>query len=269
MAPFLLAMSYPASKKTERQRLISANAHFDVPLIVMTIFRLLLALVFITYTLTAIYSWSVGITFGVAIFILIVFVFSKRVRRRMSSIETKFLNNLNERELRRSGRNNNLVSNLHLAFMNVGYACPFVGERLMDSGLRSRYGVSIASIQRGTHLLPVPSGDTRVFPGDVIGVIGTDEDIQALLPVVEAQADDSAPDNLRASDLKLKSVQLSDTSPLVGVSVADSQLSGRYSALLVSVMRDDKYFTPDADTVFRPHDVLWMVCNPTIIPSLK
>ncbi len=32
MAPFLLALSYPASRRTERQRLIAANARFDVPL---------------------------------------------------------------------------------------------------------------------------------------------------------------------------------------------------------------------------------------------
>ena len=38
----------------------------------------------------------------------------------------------------------------------------------------------------------VPGAEERVFPGDVLGAIGTDDEIQKLLPVVEV-ADDEAP----------------------------------------------------------------------------
>ena len=185
MAPFLLALSYPVSKKIERERLRRANARFDVPLIVMTIFRFVIALVFVVYLLSAIYSMTIGIAVGVAVFILIMILFSNRVKNRLIGIENKFLDNLNERELRRSGKNNNLVSDLHLAYMEVGYDCPFVGERLKNSDLRKNYGVNVVSIQRGSTAIPIPNGDTRVFPGDILGIIGNDEQIQALLPVVE------------------------------------------------------------------------------------
>ena len=140
-APFLMALTYPASKRTERQRLIAANAKFDVPLHIMTVVRLLIAMVIIVYLLSSLYSMRVGWTFGVALFILLLLSFSKNVRRRMNRIESRFLDNLNERELRRSGAKNNLVSNMHLAYMTVGYDCPFVGEQLKNSSLRSKYGV--------------------------------------------------------------------------------------------------------------------------------
>lgn len=104
MAPFLLALSYPVSKKIERERLRRANARFDVPLIVMTIFRFVIALVFVVYLLSAIYSMTIGIAVGVAVFILIMIFFSNRVKNRLIGIENKFLDNLNERELRRSGK---------------------------------------------------------------------------------------------------------------------------------------------------------------------
>lgn len=268
MAPFLLALSYPASKKTERERLIATNARFDLPLIVMTFFRLLLALGLVVYMLKSFYSWSIAACMGLGIFLMLIFVLSKRVRKRMRSIEEKFINNLNERELRRSGRNNNVVSNLHLAFMTVSYACPVVGRRLADSGIRTNYGVNIASIQRGAKVLPVPAGDTRIFPGDVIGVIGTDEEIQRLIPVIEAPVDesDTGPSH---SDIRLTSIQLSDQSPLIGKTVADSELSTTYSSLLVSMMRGDEYMTPEPDTDFRPHDILWLVGNPEQLSALK
>ena len=67
MAPFLLALAMPASRKTERERLVAANAHFDVPLIVMTIFRLLLALGFIIYAISAIHSMRIGWIVGLLI----------------------------------------------------------------------------------------------------------------------------------------------------------------------------------------------------------
>jgi len=268
MSPFLLALSYPASKRTERERLIEANAHFDLPLILMTFFRLMLALGFVVVMLKAYYSWAVAAAMGLVIFFLLIFVFSKRVKQRMRSIEEKFINNLNERELRRSGKNNNVIGDLHLAFMTVSYACPAVGRRLADSGIRSRYGVSIASIQRGAKLLPVPSGDTRIFPGDVLGVIGTDDEIQRLIPVIEAPVDEN--DNTPTRDsIKLTSIQLTDKSPLIGKSVAASNLSTKYQSLLVSMMRDENYFTPEANTTFMEHDILWLVGNPDQLSSLK
>lgn len=268
MAPFLLALSYPASKKTERKRLLAANARFDVPLIVMTIFRMLIALVFVIYILARIYSAWVGAVFGFAIFVLLMFGLSKRLKKRMRRIESRFIDNLNERELRRSGRNNNIVSNLHLAYMTVGYECPFVGERLQDSGLRTQFGVNIATIQRGNTLIPVPAGETRIFPGDVLGVIGTDEQIQAMLPIVEsAEEEPSAATD--GGGYKLTTVQLSESSPLVGKSVAQSRLSTDYKALLVSINRADEYITPRADTLFSAHDILWIVATKSTLAALR
>lgn len=269
MAPFLVALSYPASRRSERKILIEANAHYEAPLLVLTLFRLLIALAFIIYILTALFSWGVGMTFGLAFFILIIFVFSKNVRRRMRFFEKKFIDNLNERELRRSGLNNNVISNLYMAFMTVGYNCPFVGKRLSDSGLRTDFDVSVASIQRGNSLIAVPAGDTRIFPGDTLGIIGTEDSIQALLPVVEATDSPGSTTDMKATDMKITSIQLSDHSPLIGHTVGESQLSTQYSSLLVSIMRDEKYITPKPDFQFASGDTLWLVGNPSILSSLR
>ena len=270
MAPFLLALSVPSSKKSEREMLRRANAHYDMPLVVMRVFRLLMALGFVCYIISAIYSPWFGVLAGIFVFFLISISLSKQLSRRMRRIEEKFINNLNERDLRRSGAKNNIISNLHLAFMTVGYGCEFVGMRLAESPLRSKYGVSIASIQRGSTGIPVPTADVRIFPGDVLAVIGTEDEIQRLLPVVEAEAPDSTAEAIcKPSDLKLTSLQLSDSSPLVGKTVAESRLSTDYQALLVSITRGDTYLTPDPATRFAPADVLWLVANPALLTPLR
>ena len=267
MAPFLLALSYPVSKNMERKRLRAVNAHVDVPLIVMSIFRFILALGFVVYVLTSIYSMTVGLTIGFAVFIMIIFFFSKKVKRRMRNIEAKFLNNLNERELRKSGKNNNLVSDLHLAYMEVGYNCPFVGERLMNSNLRKQYGVNVVSIQRGASVILIPKGDTRIFPGDVLGVIGTDEQIQTLLPVVEAH--DEHEHSESQVKVKMFNIQLTENSPLLGKTTATASLRNDYSSLVVAIQRGEEYIKPTGEVPFEVGDIVWLVGDAERLAQLK
>lgn len=267
MSPFLFALAIPASKSSERRQLKNANSHSKVPLVVMTLFRLILALGFIVYELKSLYSWSTAVVCGIAVFILIALLLSNRIRMHLHNIEQRFMDNLNERELRRSGKNNNVIADLHLAFMTVGFGCPFVGERLRDSGLRQQYGVNVASIQRGTSSIPVPGGDVRIFPGDTLGVIGTDEQIQNLLKVVEAPENENSV-TVSPHDIKLTSLQLTSGSPLLHKSVAESGLRNDYHSLLVSIARDGEFFTPDASTRFAEGDVLWIVGNPRQLANL-
>lgn len=258
MSPFLLALTYPASKSIERKRLKEANARFDVPLIIMTVVRLLIAMGIIVYLLSSMYSLAVGWTVGIALFLIMLMSYSKTVKQRLARIETRFMDNLNERELRRSGAKNSLVPNMHLAYMTVGYDCPFVGEQLKNSGLRSRYGVSVSSIQRGGSMIMVPGADARIFPGDILGVIGGDDEIQALLPVVEANGNDDTP-AVASDKVRLTSVRLADDSPIIGRTVASSGIRENYQSLLVAVQREDDYIQADPSMVLAPGDVLWLV----------
>lgn len=270
MSPFLFSMLMRASKKAEREMLRKTYGKVDTPLMIMRIFRTIIVLAFIIYILSVIFSPAVGFVMGIIVFMLIVGVFSDRVKRRMSRVETKFLDNLNERELRRSGRNKNLVSNLHLAFMRVGYGCPFVGEQIFKSRIRSKYGVSVVSIQRGSKLMTVPDGETRIFPGDILGIIGTDNDIQTLLPVVEApESEDTTRSSLRQEDLKLTNITLSDYSVLLGHNIANSGLTQEYGSMLVSLERDDEFLQPTPDLGFKKGDILWLVGDPKVIASLR
>lgn len=257
MAPFLMALTYPASQNTERERLVACNARFDVPLVIMTVVRILIAMLILVFFLSELYSMTVGWSLGIGLFLILMLSYSNKVRHRLERIETRFMDNLNERELRRSGAKNNIVPNLHLAYMTVGHACPFVGERLKNSGLRANYGVSVSSITRGSKLIMVPGADERVFPGDVLGVIGTEEDIQRTLPVVEAESDtqeSSQPDNVRLTSVRLKS-----TSPLIGKNIVTSGIRDTYKAMLVAVQRDEEYIQSDPSIIFREGDTLWVV----------
>lgn len=271
MSPFLMALSFSTTRPDERMKLHSTAAFYDVPLVVMRIVRYLISLVFIIYVVASAYTLSVAWLIGVCVFLLIAVVSSTKIRDRYRSIEKKFMDNLNVRENMRTGRNNNLVDDIHLAYIEVGPACPFVGDRIQDSGIRSDYGVSIYSIQRGQNYLPLPSKETRIFPGDVIGVVGTDEQIKHLNDDIEAYEKASAARPVTARpDTELCSIRLTDKSPIVGVPIAQTGVRQKYHSMIVKVERKDgEYLTPAADTVLNPGDTVWIAGEPDQINKMK
>lgn len=267
MSPFLLALMMPVSRR-DIQTASEKNPAGSIPCIVMSIFRFLIALVFVIYVISQAYSARVGLMAAVAALLLVVFFFSHRLRQRMTSIESKFLDNLNERELRKSGKNNRVVSDLHQAFMVVGAGCEFVGQRLMDSNLRRKFGVNVVSINRDSRIIPIPDGNTRLFPGDVIGVIGTDEQLRSLLPAIEVQLPQDNK-SISLDDVKLTDVMLSETSPLIGKTPLSSGLRETYEAIVVAVHRGDDFIDSNPNLEFRAGDILWLVGNQKKLNKLK
>ena len=272
MSPFLLALSLPSIKRSEVERLqAKSGSRSTMPLVVMTIFRILITFGFVSWYLGREFSLATGVTVGLAIVVILVIFLSNKVRRHMHDIESRFMRNLNERELRRSGHDSNLVSDLHVAYIRVGYSCPFVGDKLRNSEIRKNYGVNVVSIQRGAQTYPIPNGDMRIFPGDMLGVIGNDEQIQRVLPIIEddpnAAANTPSGDDV---DVRFQPLELGDNSPLIGKSSASARLRDDYQSLLVAIQRgENDYIKPTGNEVFQPHDILWLVGNEKKLAELK
>lgn len=268
MAPFLLALCYPSVKKWEREKL-RHSVRTNVPFIAMRFVRVAIAFGFLVYFLNSSYSLGLALTVGCAVLLFILIYFSKSVHKHMNYIENVFIDNLNERELRRSGQKNSLVSDMHLAFINVGYNCPFVGERLSSSNVGRRFGVNIASIQRGERTITIPNGATRIFPGDTLGVVGTDEQIQRLLEEIEQPQAHATAAIEKPVDMEFTSVVLSENSPLTEKRVGDTDFRGLYSAMLVSIEHPDgSHEKPTADSVLHTGDNIWLVGDKQRISQL-
>ena len=271
VAPFITSIILPTVKRSEQERLVEASGSVSyVPLVLMSILSAILSTIYLTSILDGVYSSAVSIMVAILLVVIALILISTvptPLRRRVSNIEKRFINNINERENRRTGREHNLVSDLQVAYMTVGHDCPFVGDRLRNLDLRSRYGVNLVNIQRGNKLHPVPTGDMRIFPGDVLGVIGNEEQIQRMLPLVEAQHNQAeAPSN----EVKFIHFAIGERSPLVGIALENAKLREDYGALLVAVQRgEDDYISPTPDLTFDSGDILWIVGDPKQMAPLK
>ncbi len=271
VGPFLVSIMMPTVKRSEHELLVEMAGNVSyVPIVVMAIVSFVLATGFTAFLLNGVYHSGAALPLAVLIILAILFAVTllpTPLRKRLTNIEKRFISNINERENRRTGHENNLVSDLHLAYMKVGYDCPFVGEKLRNLDLRTRYGINLVNIQRGGKLHPVPTGEMRIFPEDMLGVIGTEEQIQRILPLVEAQ---NAPVEIANTDVRFINFAISEKSPIVGVQLEHTRLREDYGALLVAVQRgEDEYLSPTPDLTFKAGDVLWIVGNPKQLAPLK
>lgn len=268
LSPFVYAIARPHIRFTERQKLLELSGKVSyVPIVMMMLLSLLLSLNIIVAVFYA-YSFQSHNALLIALLIVLVIavLLAPLLRKQLVRVEQRFIGNVNVRENRRTGRAMNLVSDLHLAYMTVGHDCPFVGERLRNANLRQRYGVNLVNIQRNGVLHPVPNGDTRIFPGDILGIIGTDEQILQMLPLVEAT---SMPEH-RSADVKFTHFAIGEQSPLVGKLLKYARLNEDYESLLVAVQRgDDDFITPTPDLEFQAGDILWIVGDPARLHELK
>lgn len=270
MLPFLFALSFSSIKPDERIKLHASASFYDVPLVAMRIIRYFVALLFIVYLLTLAYDATVAWIAGIISLAIIIGFASQEIKGRYKKIEKKFMDNLNIRENTKMGINNKLVDDLHLAYIEVGAYCPFVGDKLKDSGLRSDYGVSIASIQRGERTMPLPSVDARIFPGDILGIIGTDEQIKKLNDDIERDEKAYRSVNVSNSNVELRSLTLTSNSPIINIPLGKTHLRQDYYSMIVKVQRgEDVFHQPDAQTILRDGDILWVVGDPERMELMK
>lgn len=270
MAPFLVALSFSSIKPDERMKLHSSASFYDVPLVAMRILRFILALFFLVYFFGQYYPATVAWLIGVGCFFLIIVFASTKLFKRYKEMEKRFIDNLNIRENTRYGVNNNIVDDLHQAFIVVGTSSGFVGDRLKYSGLRRDYGLSVSSIQRGHEFLPLPSGDTRIFPGDVLGVIGTDEQIKKLNDDIEREKKMSEARDVKRPQVELANIRLTEKSPIVGLPLANTDLRKEFYSMIVKIYRDGEgYLQPSPELVLQPRDIVWLVGDPKQFDKMK
>ena len=269
MLPFLMALCFSSTKPDEKIRLHQNAAFYDVPLLAMKIIRYLVALFFIVYSITVAYSALTGWLVGVGCFLLMIVMASTSMMRSYKKIEDKFISNLNMRENMRMGVGNNLVDDLHQAFIEINNSCPFVGDKLKDSGLRTDYGVSVSSITRGDDYMPLPSPDARIFPGDVLGVIGNDEQLRNLNNDLDLATKNGLKLNIKQQPVELNSIVLADDSPITGIPLEFTDILHDYYSMIVKIKRGDEFLQPLPSLVLKPGDILWVVGDPDYADAMK
>ena len=102
VGPFIAAILMPTIKRSEHEQLIETNGTVSyVPIVVMLTASAILAAIFIAIILQAIYPSAASVIAAVLLMLailVVMVVIPNPFRHRLSNIEKRFINNINERE---------------------------------------------------------------------------------------------------------------------------------------------------------------------------
>jgi len=241
---------------------------FHGPLNLMILFRILLSVFFIGFFLNIFFSSYVSLI-ALALIVVVYLIFPHKIQALYDRVEKHFLRNYNDREIAKARNNKSELTpwDGHMTSFEMMPESSFVGKSLQELGLREMVGVNIAIIRRGNITINVPNRDERLYPGDILYVIGTDEQVEALKKQLE-ESNLPNPEN-EASDIVLRYFDLRNVF-FIGKNIRQSELREKTDGLVVGIERDgERIINPESTLVLEKDDVLWIVGDKKKMMSLK
>ncbi|GAA4417864.1 cation:proton antiporter [Nibrella viscosa] len=268
MLPFLWALALKPVSPPLYTHIWNEEKAYRGPLVVLNNGRIVLALGLILLYLNQLFSFTLMIG-AIVLLLMIWWLIGRRIPFLYELIEKQFLVNLHARQLQevaRPGRNL-LPWDAHLAYVDVVPESASVGKTLEELAVRERYGVNIVSIERGSITRLVPTRDDRLFPGDKLAVIGTDQQLEQFRTLVEAN---DTPGDAPGQEVSLERIMVDETFPYIGQTIRRSGIRERTQGLIVGIEREGRrLLNPDSSTVFLPGDVVWLAGNTRLIRDMQ
>ena len=268
MAPFIWALMVKKMSKSSYAALWLDRKYSHGPLVMLEALRTLIAVLLIGFLISRLLGAIIAIAGTIAVMLIVGLVFRKRLQKFYGRIETRFLNNLHEKEIFEM---NNAKSHLspwdaHLAKYEISPHADFIGKALQDLAWREKFGVNLAYIERGNAVKFAPSKNEQVFPFDTIGVIGTDQQLtdfgKIILPFDEAAAEDMGL-------VDLQKIVVDEHTQLRGMSIRESGLREKTDGLVVGIERGgQRFLNPSSDATLEWDDIVWIVGNRKKIQEL-
>lgn len=263
MMPFLWALAVRRVETTAFSNLYAQN-RYKGPLWLLRIARIVLAVFLIGLMLDRFYSFAVAFSVT-AVFLIVLVIFSRRIQVFYDRLEARFFTNFNAREAAQAAAEKERTPVLapwdaHLASFNVRADWEGVGKTLEELGLREKYGVNIAVIERGERLLPIPPKSERLYPGDRLQVIGTDEQISLFREYIDQHLPEIKPVK---TEIELRRYEVLPGSHVFGKTIRQSGIREQARGLVVGIERDtNRILNPVSDMMLENGDVVWVVGNP-------
>ena len=276
MAPLLYGLAVnKGSADVYAKRLMKAKPSNSWPIMGLLLGRFFLAIAFVLVVISTHFDlagWTalLLIVGGVVFFL----VSRRRVRERSASLESTFFDNLNAKEVQ--ARKNAPVTasikakmagyDVHLDKLEVSADSSYIGLMLKEIPIRDESRANIVKITRGSHVILIPDGEQKVYPGDELLTVGTEEQLAALREMFKASIDAQPEDQ---SDFDVETVEVKDDSYLNGVSLKSLDIR-KSNCMVISVLRgDNMIINPRAEFVFAPGDVVWIAGDTASVEYLK
>lgn len=271
--PFLWALMVKRPESMAYSELWTNSRYNHGPLVMMEILRVIIGLLLIGFLVEKIFFTLISLVVVLPLMVLVFLIFSKRIRDTYIQIEMRFLSNLNARE-RAAARAGNQTGKpfqsrekppvrLDLWEANIQEfevhpdAC-FSGESLQNLSWRTQFGITVLFIKRGNTLIFGTNSSITLYPYDIIGVVGTEEQLEKFSAMFRLACESPDPGR-RQEEIIINKILVSDLNNLEGKSIKESGINDRTSGLVIGVERgEERILNPASSTVFHKGDIVWL-----------
>lgn len=267
ISPFLRAMIMKKNHSKEFMALWHDNRMNRFPLIFTIIVRAVIAIAFIFYICNYLSRFTNALMISIATAMVMLMVVSRRLKKRSIRMEKIFVQNLRSREIeaqvlgmRKPLYEGRLLDrDVHISDIDVPADSLWAGKSLRELELSNRYGVHVSSILRGHRRINIPGGDDRLFPGDRLQVIGSDEQLTTFSAAVNSNVTENDPD-VEQREMHLKQIVIKKNGKFNGKTLGESGIRDKYNCMVVGIEEGKENLSAvSASYRFRPDDIVWIV----------
>ena len=267
IAPFLRAIMVKKNHSVEFMTLWHDNRANRAPLLSTIVIRIMIAVLFVIFVISGLFKASIGLIIGVAVLVVLLMVWSRRLKKQSILIERRFFQNLRSRDVRAeylgekkpeyAGRL--LSRDLHLTDFEIPGESAWVGRTLAELNFGKKYGIHVVSILRGKKRINIPGASVRLFPQDKIQVIATDEELNVFGKEMDKVSAMNT-DVIEKSEMILRQFCVDGQSPFLNKTLKEAGIREKYHCLIAGVERGgETLHAPDPHEPFVEGDVVWVV----------
>lgn len=267
ISPFLRAMIMKKNHSKEFVALWHENRMNRFPLIFTILVRAVIAIAFLFYICNYLSRFTNALMISLATAMVMLMVVSRRLKKRSIRMEKMFVQNLRSREIeaqvlgmRKPLYEGRLLDrDVHISDIDVPVDTAWAGKSLRELGLSNLYGVHVSSILRGHRRINIPGGDDKVFPGDRLQVIGSDEQLTAFSKAVSGNVTEADPD-VEKREMHLRQIVIDKNGRFSGRTLGESGIRDKYNCMVVGIEEGKENLSAvNASYRFRPDDIVWIV----------
>jgi len=259
MLPFVWGLTVKKIDNSAYTSLWIDSKYNHGPLVLLEVTRNILAVLFLGFLLNQLFSIWAAVSVSLIVMGVVVWLFRQRLQKFYQRLERRFMKNLNARE---AENNTGAASTLtpwdaHLAYFVVNPDVDWLGTDLQTLAWREKYGINIASIERGNRMIPTPQRTEKIYPFDKLAVIGTDLQLKEFKAVVEPS---TVPSAAIEEEMVLFKLIVDEHTHLKEQSIRNSGIREKTHGLVVGVERKgERILNPSSELVFEWDDVVWIV----------
>ena len=267
ISPFLRAMVMKKNHSEEFKALWAESNVNRIPLLFTVLVRVIIAVGFIFYICNYLTRFSNALMITIGVIAVMLMVFSRWIKKRSIGLERLFILNLRSRDIEAQVHGHKrplyegklLDRNIHIADFEIPAGSLWMGKTLKQLNLGQKYGIHVSSILRANHRLNIPDGESLIFPGDILQVIGSDDQLTAFQLAIQKEVMEEDYE-LEKREMKLRSIIISGSSPFIGKTLQESGIRDQYNCMVVGIEEGKENLSQVKSTYrFQKGDILWIV----------